>query len=186
MDTWTAAWVVSAAILLPGMPIRAQSDSGIRAGVARVDVKPPLPAPYDLLQAATEVAHPLYARVVYLEDENDQVVLVAIDCEGILRTAHDMLRTAIAEATGVSKQCVVVGANHSHNAQWLNLDMDDLLAPHGLRQVNKRHFRETVTKVAEAAREAKQSRRPITVSAGSAQLSDSCASIDSTAVRRQS
>ena len=81
-----------------------------------------------------------------------------------------MLRTAIAEATGLPEKCVVVGANHSHNAGWLNLDLHDLLAPHGLRQVDKMYLREAMAKIVAAAREAKQRKEPATVWAGCAQL----------------
>lgn len=145
----------------------AQSDSGIRAGAAKVEVTPPLPAPYDLLQVAKEIAHPLYARVVYLEDSNDRVVLVATDYEGILRSAHDTIRSAVAEAANVPLQCVVVGSNHSHNAAWLNLDVEDLLTPHGLRQVDKKYFRDAVARIAAAARQARERKQPATVWAGS-------------------
>ena len=58
MDLRIAAWVVGAVILLPGMPIRAQSDSGIKAGAARVDITPPLPAPYAFKKARSCMARP--------------------------------------------------------------------------------------------------------------------------------
>lgn len=143
---------------------------GTKAGTARVDITPPLPAPYDLLKVATEVAHPLQARVLYLEDEDDRVVLVSTDFEGILRTAYETLRTAISEATGVPTRCIVVNANHSHNAPWINLDLEELLAPHGIVQVDKGYFRDVVAKIAAGARRAKESRRPVRISVGSTRL----------------
>jgi hypothetical protein len=103
--------------------------AGIRAGAAKADVTPAVPTPYDLLQRATEVAHPLYARVLYLEDEDDRAVLVATDYEGLLRTAYEKLRGAISRATGVPTSRIVVNSNHSHNAPWINLDLEDLVAP---------------------------------------------------------
>src|SRR5262245_38749576 len=110
------------------------SAAGIRAGAAKVDITPAVPTPFDLLQTASQVAHPLYARVLYLEDEDDQAILVATDYEGLLRTAYEKLRGAISAATGVPTSRIVVNANHSHNAPWINLDLQDLLAPHGLCQ----------------------------------------------------
>lgn len=148
----------------------AETQPLIRAGAVKVDITPPLPACYDLLQVATEVAHPLHARVLYLDDADDQVLLVAVDYEGILRTAYDTLRQAIAEATGVPRSRIVVNSNHSHNAPWVNLDLQELLAPHGLRQVDTEYFDDTVAEIAKAARQAKEKCRAVTISAGSAQL----------------
>jgi neutral ceramidase len=146
------------------------AGGGIKAGAAKVDITPPLPAPYDLLQTATEVAHPLHARVLYLEDEDDQAVIVALDYEGLLRTAYDRLRDAIAQATGVPRERIVVNCNHSHNAPWVNLDVVELLAPHGIRQVDRKHFEGAVTAIAGAARRAKQGMKAVTLSVGAARL----------------
>jgi hypothetical protein len=167
------ALLPAAALLLAAAATGAAgADGGIQAGAARVDVTPPRPAAYDLLQSATEVAHPLHARVLYLEDKDDQAVLVATDYEGLLRTAYEALRGAVAEATGVPARRVVVNANHSHNAPWINLDLEDLLAPHKIRQVDRDYFKDVVAKVAAAARKAKDARRPVTVAAGTAKLTD--------------
>lgn len=155
--------------ILTGSPCTA-SAAGIRAGAEKVDITPAVPAAIDLLQTASEVAHPLYARVLYLEDGDDQAILVATDYEGILRTAYEKLRGAIARATGVPTSRIVVNANHSHNAPWINLDLEDLLAPHGIRQADKKYFEGVVARIAEAARRARDASRPVTLAAGSAKL----------------
>ena len=108
--------------------------------------------------------------MLYLEDEDDRVILVSTDFEGILRTAYEALRTAISKATGVPASCIVVNANHSHNAPWINLDLEDLLAPHGIRQVDKEYFRDVVAKIALGAQQAKERRLPVTISVGSTRL----------------
>jgi hypothetical protein len=64
----------------------------------------------------------------------------------------------------------VVNSNHSHNAPWFNLDVEALLAPHGLHQVDGDDFRALAGKVADAARRARTARRPVTLSAGSTEL----------------
>jgi len=158
------AFLLSAAV-----PV-ATADTRIRAGAATVDVTPPLPAIYDLMQVATRIGQPLHARVLYLEDDDDRVVFVATDCEGLLRSAYEAIRSAVSGATGVPPRHIVVNSNHSHNAPWFNLDFEALLAPHGLHQVDMGYFRALVGKVADAARRAQAARRPVTVWAGSAQL----------------
>ena len=52
------AFLLSAAV-----PV-ATADTRIRAGAAKVDVTPPLPAIYDLMQVATRIGQPLHARVL--------------------------------------------------------------------------------------------------------------------------
>lgn len=161
-------------LLLPALLAATARADGIEAGAAKVDITPPLPATYDLLQVATEVAQPLHARVLYLEDEDDRAVLVATDYEGILRTAYEALRAAISEATRVPTDRIVINSNHSHNAPWINLDVEERLAPHGIHQVDRVYFRDVVHKVAQAAHRAKDAKRPVTISAGSARLPELC------------
>ena len=102
------AFLLSAAV-----PV-ATADTRIRAGAAKVDVTPPLPAIYDLMQVATRIGQPLHARVLYLEDDDDRVVFVATDCEGLLRSAYEAIRSAVSGATGVPPRHIVVNSNHSH------------------------------------------------------------------------
>jgi hypothetical protein len=122
------------------------------------------------MQVATRVAQPLHARVLYLEDEDDQVVLIATDSEGLLRSAYEAIRAAVSEATGVATSRIVVNSNHSHNAPWFNLDVEALLAPHGLHQVDTDYFRAAVGKIAGAAVRAKSGKRTVTISVGSAKV----------------
>jgi len=152
----------------------AGSSTGIQAGTASVDITPPLPATYDLLQTAHEATFPLMARVLYLEDRDDKVVIVATDYEGILRTAYDMIRSAISKETGVPTNHIVVNANHTHNAPWINLDEEDLLAPHGIHQVDREYFLSAVAKIARAAGQAKRNQRRVTISVGSVQAPELC------------
>jgi hypothetical protein len=171
-----ACWLVAIVSAEESGLATAANDSAktISAGAAKADITPPLPASYDLLQVANEVVHPLHARVLYLEDRDDQVIVVATDYEGILRTAYEMLRAAISKETGVPTHRIVVNANHSHNSPWINVDMEDLLAPHGIHQVDTNYFREAVAKIAQAARRAKENKKSVTLSVASARLPELC------------
>ena len=114
MRGWIELWICCLCVACPLV-----GGAAVSAGTAKADITPPLPAAFDLLQVATEVAHPLYARVLYLSDKDDEVVLVATDYEGILRTAYDQLRNAISRAVHVPRSSIIINANHSHNAPWI-------------------------------------------------------------------
>ena len=119
----------------------------IQAGAERVEITPPVPTPYNLgvEEIAHEIADPLYARIVYLEDDDDRVLLIAIDWEGLLRTAHDGIRSAVASSTGLPMERIVVNASHTHNAMWNNLDTEALLAEWGYHLVDREYFQGQLT-----------------------------------------
>jgi hypothetical protein len=146
----------------------------IRAGAAKVDITPRLPTPYNLgfSEIATKVGHRLFARVLYLEDADDRLVLVATDWEGLLRTADEAARAAVAKAAGVAPGRVVVNASHSHNSMWINLDLEDILARRGLHLVERDYFEKAVRDIAEGARRAARDRQPVRLSVGSGRLNE--------------
>jgi hypothetical protein len=172
---------VQRAVLLLGLaalcgacdPADGAAPAALRAGTARVEITPTeFPTPYNLgiEELATQAADPLFARVLYLEDDDDRVLLLAVDWEGLLRSAHDMLRQAVAEATGLAVGNVVINASHSHNSMWINLDVEALLAPHGFHTIDTAYYERSVQAIAEAAQRAIASRRPARLSAGTGSL----------------
>ena len=168
-------WLLIPGVLLLGCPIAGCSaPPQIQAGAERVEITPPVPTPYNL--GVEEIAHgiadPLYARIVYLEDDDDRVLLIAIDWEGLLRTAHDGVREAVAGSTGLPLERIVVNTSHTHNAMWINLDSEDLLAEWGYHLVDREYFQSAVETIAAAAVRAIASKRPARLSAGSGVLRD--------------
>jgi hypothetical protein len=168
-------WLLLPGLLLLGCPIAGCSaPSRIQAGAARVEITPPVPTPYNL--GVEEIAHgiadPLYARIVYLEDDDDRVLLIAVDWEGLLRTAHDAVREAVSGSTGLPMERIVVNASHTHNAMWTNLDTEALLAEWGYHLVDRQYFHSAVETIAAAAVRAIASKQPARLSAGSGVLRD--------------
>jgi hypothetical protein len=139
-----------------------------------VEITPPVPTPYNLgiEEIAQGIADPLHARILYLEDDDDRVLVIAIDWEGLLRTAHDGVRQAVARSTGLALEHIVVNASHTHNAMWANLDTEALLAEWGYHLVDREYFESAVETIAAAAVRAIASKRPARLSAGSGELRD--------------
>jgi hypothetical protein len=170
-------WLTLAAVAAFAPACRAEhatinTNDGMRAGVAKVDITPELGMPYNLglSQTARQIGHRLYARILFLEDKDDQTIIIATDWEGVMRTAHNQLRSAVSMATGVPEHHIVVNASHSHNSMWINLDVEELLAPHGISLVNRRYFDDAVTKIARAAAHAVQSAQYVSLAYGSDDL----------------
>jgi len=164
--------LISGGLLLGCAIVGCSAAPRIQAGAERVEITPPVPTPYNLgvEEIAHRIADPLYARMLYLEDDDDRVLLIAIDWEGLLRSAHDTVRAAVAESTGLAPEHIVVNASHTHNAMWTNLDTQALLAEWGYQLVDREYFRNAVETIAAAAVRAIASKRPAQLSAGSGEL----------------
>ncbi len=93
------------------------------AGVARVDITPPLPA--DLLgyvrrdRAAREVARPLLLTACVIDDGSGTLTaLLAADLVGMPISLAWRIRSAVAEQIGTSPEAVLVNTSHTHAAPW--------------------------------------------------------------------
>ncbi len=169
-SAWLAATLPAASL---GGVARAASSVGITlAGTAKIDITPALPSPYDLgVQESTDrVAQPLYARLLYLESGAQRVLIVATDSEGILRSAYERLRRAIAAKTGLAPGQIVINSSHSHSGLYYSLDDEALLSPKGFHLLAMDSFEALVEQVSEGARQAIAGRQPVTLSVGEGQL----------------
>lgn len=138
------------------------------AGTARVDITPAVPSPYDLgvSELADKVAQRLYARLVYLERGDHRMLLVAVDSEGVLRTAYNMLRAAIAASTGLEQGQIIINASHTHSGLYYSLDDEVLLAKYKYHLLRQQSFNLLVSHVAEGARQAAKNQQPVALSVG--------------------
>jgi hypothetical protein len=92
---------------------------GLRAGVARIDITPPMPA--DLMgfvrraAPATGVLAPLTATALVLEDEaGSRAVIVAMDLIALGCAQADHMREMVAEAISCSPDAVLLNYSHTH------------------------------------------------------------------------
>jgi hypothetical protein len=96
------------------------------AGVARVDITPPLGLPlraWAARNARAKVAHePLVAQALVVEDDaGRQAAIVAIDTSHVGRGLTDDVRARVLESTGIAGQGVLLNASHTHSAPPLDL-----------------------------------------------------------------
>ncbi|MCC5827839.1 MAG: hypothetical protein JJU36_00195 [Phycisphaeraceae bacterium] len=109
------------------------NDSPFSAGVARIDITPPVGV--DLTGGAfgpsRGVLHPLWAKAVVLRRPEASVLLVVCDLLGIDEQRSDDLRRAIAGATGLAFERIMLACTHTHGApatvplrNWGRVDPD--------------------------------------------------------------
>ena len=96
------------------LPVRA---ADMKAGVAKVDITPPLGTRmwgyFDRLGGATGVIDPLYARVLVLEAQGQRLAYVDLDFGRTFGPASlDRLRTAARQDSGIDD--LIVQATHTH------------------------------------------------------------------------
>lgn len=146
----------------------------MRAAAVKVDITPNPGVPYNLgvTELGHTIGHPLYARILYLEDASEPAIVIATDWEGIMRTAYGELRAAVSRATGVPVRRIVANAAHSHNSTWFNLDVEDLLAPLGYHLLDRDYFFSAVADIAAGARRAVDAAQPARMSFVTGELRD--------------
>ncbi|MBL8818625.1 MAG: neutral/alkaline non-lysosomal ceramidase N-terminal domain-containing protein [Planctomyces sp.] len=91
----------------------------LRAGAATSNITPPIgggivggfvPVP------STHIHDELHARCLVLDDGKTRLALVVCDLLGIHRSVSDRARELIFTKTGISKDCVLISATHTHSA----------------------------------------------------------------------
>ena len=101
-------------LLVPGMRAHA---ADLKAGVAKVDITPPLGVQmwgyFDRLKGDEGILDPLYARVLVLEAGDQRLAYVDLDFGRTFGPASlDRLRQAVKQSTGIDD--LIVQATHTH------------------------------------------------------------------------
>ena len=98
---------------------RGRLPGGLLAGVARIDITPPMPA--DCMgfvrraASATGVLAPLTATALVLEDsDGTRAVVVAMDLVAIGNAQADRIREMVGSAVGASPDAVLLNCSHTH------------------------------------------------------------------------
>lgn len=90
----------------------------MRIGAATIDITPPVGTPLDGYGGRTDVSlavhDPLYARALYLDDDETQVALIVCDLIGIGSFLAQRARELIAERPGIPPSNVMISATHTH------------------------------------------------------------------------
>ena len=95
----------------------------LRAGLARVEVTPTMPvmlAGYASRKDLSQGVHdPLFARAIAFEQNQQRLVLVAVDNCGFYNATAEPLREAVLSASGLKPSELFLCATHTHSAPAL-------------------------------------------------------------------
>ena len=104
---------------------------GLRAGVAKVDITPPVGIPmggFAARPARSQGIHdPLYAKALALSTEDESAISIMVDALSIPKKIVDKVRESIRGLTGVGEEAVMIAASHTHSGPatigiWSDLD----------------------------------------------------------------
>ncbi|MCC7474405.1 MAG: neutral/alkaline non-lysosomal ceramidase N-terminal domain-containing protein [Pirellulales bacterium] len=114
-------WMILA--VLVAMPASAAPPTW-RAGVARVDITPPVPiwlsGYISRTKPATSVNDRLWAKALVLEDEHGtRVVLITMDLIGVTRKLSDTVCEQIGKQHHVPRRAIALSASHTHSGPVL-------------------------------------------------------------------
>ncbi|MBT3379848.1 MAG: hypothetical protein HN742_29835 [Lentisphaerae bacterium] len=91
--------------------------SRLQVGAAAVDITPPLGAHMQGFfqdRQAEDIADPLYARAIVLQNESVAMAIVVCDIIGACRSDLDIARTRVAELTDIPAAHVFLSCTHTH------------------------------------------------------------------------
>lgn len=158
------------------LPALAQGAAGSwKIATFRADVTPPQGHPLcgGWITPVKSVADGLEAIGLVILGAGPPIVVCAVDWTGILNRAHVEWRTALAKAAGTRAERVAVQCVHQHDAPFVCLDTEKLLAAQraGLTCVNVDYFQGCLERVQTAIRKAVATAKPLThVATGEAKV----------------
>ncbi len=95
------------------------NSNNLTAGVARVDITPPigfrLQGAMRRIEPSTGVESPLLARALVLADEKTKVVIFDCDLIGVDLPLGDKIRKTVGARLGIPASRVILGCTHTHN-----------------------------------------------------------------------
>lgn len=132
----------------------------------QIDVTPPLGCPLCIggVPPAKKIVDPLSARGIVILNDQQPIILCAVDWLGISNSGHDEWRKALADAAGTTMQRVSVHTIHQHDTPGCDFMSEGILAKYGLE--NSTFFvdfaHDTVKRAAEAVQRAMKEPQKIT------------------------
>src|SRR6058998_278380 len=112
--------------LLTGSVAALSLAAELRAGLAGIDITPTTPVMlvgYSSRKELSQGVHdPLFARAVAFEQNQQRLVLVAVDNCGFCNSTAEPLRKAVLTASGLKPSELFLCATHTHSAPALGLD----------------------------------------------------------------
>lgn len=141
-----------------------------RVGFARVDITPPLGSympGYFQDRYAKEILDPLQINMVAFSDGKTTALVAQYDTEALSDGVADRMRAAIAKATGVNRDAILLHASHTHDGGNLAGRVGDQgNDAANIPEVDRIYIDLAVTRSADAAVEAIRDLKPAKLSFG--------------------
>jgi hypothetical protein len=154
---------------------RAIAAEPMRAGVAVVDITPPVPfrmSGYFMERLSTGTKDPLYAKAAVFQQGDQSAALVYCDLVGISLEVSSAARVKASEATGIPVDHIAISATHTHTGPLYFGSLHDHLHERRVeRQGNdpyesSQYKAELIDKLASVIVKAQQSVAAVELSAG--------------------
>ena len=137
-----------------------------QAGFARKDITPPLGcyiSGYYKARHAKSILDPLQINCVAFSDGKEKALVMQIDTCSISDYVADTMRDAIAKATGVARDAILLHASHTHDGGPLRTSAEQVA--NGSEEPLTKVYREmSTTRAVDAATEAIQDLKPASLS----------------------
>ncbi|MBI5686600.1 MAG: hypothetical protein HZC54_16145 [Verrucomicrobia bacterium] len=145
---------------------RAAGTTPLRIASFRFDVTPPVGHPLcgGWITPVVDCEDPLEAIGFVLLGAGKPIVVCVVDWTGILNEAHIAWRAALAEAAGTTPDRVAVQCVHQHDAPFVCLHSERLVATQGdgMRVMDVAFFDECLARARAAVKAALPQARPVT------------------------
>lgn len=163
---WRAVLVCLTSLGFSQAVVNAKDTHEAKAGWAEVEITPPLGIALGgrggPITAANKVLDPLFAQVLYLQDEKGTgFVLISFDLVGMAHDLSDRIRTAVVGELGVEFNLVVLNCSHTHSGPYMIRDLMAGVGP--APQIEVDYFKTLTEKIILATRTAKSNLQPVTV-----------------------
>jgi len=160
---------------------RSVSDSELTAGLAVIDITPPIPyrmSGYFRERLSTGTSNPLCAKAIVLRQGDERAALVFCDIIGLSLDVSSRVRRQVAKQSGIPAANILIAATHSHTGPLyfgaLRKYFHDLaVAKHGSDPYEKVDYSsELVAKIVKVITQANAAAKPIRLKAGVAKQQD--------------
>jgi hypothetical protein len=165
--------LIALTLLLPqGRSIAAEE---LKAGVATVDITPPIPyrmSGYFYERLSTGTKDPLQAKAIVFEQGGESVALVFCDLVGVPREVSTRARRQASEATGIPADHIAIAATHTHTGPLYFGSLHKHLHDRAVARSGKDQYEaidypaQLIEKIAAAIVAAKAGLKPVDLAAG--------------------
>lgn len=149
-------------------PVASAESGGLRVGVARVKITPPVGiamAGYYSKRASEGTHDDLYAKAIVLQCGDTKVAMVALDLIGTLKPFVEQARALIQQQTGILAGNVMISATHAHTGPVLEARTVRSQLLGGTDQLVTEYVAHLPSRIAECVRTANDRLTPATTAA---------------------